>query len=241
MKLFYTFLIITFLFIFLPIFYSLINPGNLSYLFDPEVFSAFKTTILAGVLATLIALILSIPTSYILAREEFKFKNFVESILDLPMAIPHTVIGIILLSFIYGFDITRELLGKYIVDNFYGIVLVYLFVGLPFMLNSLKDGFLAIDEELEYVSRTLGASRIETFLRVSLPLVKNNIITGSILCFARGISEVGAILIIAYYPKTVPVLILERFNNFGLEASKPIAVAMIILSLIIFAILRRYK
>ncbi|WP_456419348.1 ABC transporter permease subunit, partial [Methanocaldococcus infernus] len=167
-KLFYFILSITFLFIFLPIFYSLTNPGNLSYLFHAEVLEAFKVTILAGILATFISLLLSLPSAYILARKEFKFKKFVEGILDLPMAIPHVVVGIMLLSFIYGIDPLKELVGPYIADNFFGIVLVYLFVGLPFMLNSLKDGILAVDEELEHVSRTLGASKVKTFFTIIL-------------------------------------------------------------------------
>lgn len=234
------FLIIIFLFIFLPIVYMLINPGDLRVLLDNEVIDAFKTTLLAGTVSTLIALIFGIPTGYILARYDFKFKNFVEAVFDLPMAIPHSVIGILILSFIYGVNVIK-FIGNYVVDNFFGIVIVYLFVGIPFMVNSIRDGFLNVDEEIEYVSRTLGASKIRTFFEISLPLIKNNVISGIILSFARGISEVGALLIIAYYPKTVPVLILERFMDFGLNASKPISVAMIIVSIILFAILRMLR
>jgi molybdate/tungstate transport system permease protein len=233
------FLVMIFLFIFLPIVYMLSNPGDLTQLLDKEVVEAFKTTLLAGAVATLIALIFGIPTGYILARYDFKFKSFIEAVLDLPMAIPHSVIGIIILSFIYGIDIIK-FIGRYIVDNFWGIVVVYLFVGIPFMVNSIRDGFLSVDEEIEYVSRTLGASKIRTFFEISLPLIKNNIISGIILSFARGISEVGAILIIAYYPKTVPVLILERFMSFGLDASKPISVGMILVSIALFALLRMF-
>ena len=233
------FLVMIFLFIFLPIVYMLSNPGDLTQLLDKEVVEAFKTTLLAGCVATLIALIFGIPTGYVLARYDFKFKSFIEAVLDLPMAIPHSVIGIIILSFIYGIDVIK-FIGRYVVDNFWGIVTVYLFVGIPFMVNSIRDGFLSVDEEIEYVSRTLGASKIRTFFEISLPLIKNNIISGIILSFARGISEVGAILIIAYYPKTVPVLIYERFMSFGLDASKPISVGMILISIALFALLRMF-
>jgi molybdate/tungstate transport system permease protein len=101
------FLAIIFLFIFLPIVYMLSNPGDLTQLLDKEVVEAFKTTLLAGAVATLIALIFGIPTGYVLARYDFKFKSFIEAVLDLPMAIPHSVIGIIILSFIYGIDIIK--------------------------------------------------------------------------------------------------------------------------------------
>ena len=159
------------------------------------------------------------------------------------MAIPHSVIGIMLLTLIYGTSIDNILknFGIVLVDNFWGIVMVMLYVGIPFMINSVRDGFFMVDEELEHVSRTLGASQVRTFFSISLPLVRNNIISGSILTFARGISEVVAILIIAYFPKTAPVLILDRFNEYGLSASKPIAVIMIAISIVLFAIFRLFS
>ncbi|NPA62618.1 MAG: ABC transporter permease [Methanococci archaeon] len=233
------FLIFIFSFVFLPIVYMILNPGDLSQLIDREVIEAFKTTLLAGAVATSIALIFGIPTGYVLARHDFAFKSFIEAVLDLPMAIPHSVVGIMILSFIYGVDFIK-FVGEYIVDNFWGVVVVYLFVGIPFMINSIRDGFLSVDEEIEHVSRTLGASKLRTFFEISLPLIKNNIISGTILSFARGISEVGALLIIAYYPKTVPILIYERFMSFGLNASKPISVAMIAVSVVLFALFRMF-
>jgi len=228
------------LFVILPIINMLLNPGDVvGALMDKEVIDSLLVSLYAASTATIIALFFGIPLGYLLARYDFKGKDFVEAIVDLPMAIPHSVVGIMILSFFYDNPINIfNNFGAYIVDNFWGIVVVMLFVGVPFMVNSVRDGFLMVDEELEHVSRTLGASQIKTFFNISLPLIYNNIISGSILTFARGISEVGAILIVAYFPKTVPVLILERFNNFGLSASKPIAVIMILVSIVVFALLR---
>ena len=233
------FLIILFLFLFIPIIYMLISPGNIVNAINNTFIESFKNTILAGIVSTLLALFFCVPAGYFLARNNFKFKNFIEGIIDLPMAIPHSVIGIIILSSIYGISFL-SFTQNYIIDNFWGIVVVYLFVGIPYMLSNVKDGFLSVDENLEHVSRTLGASKIKTFFEISLPLIKPNLISGIILCFARGISEVGAILIVAYYPKTVPVLILEEFTSFGIDYSKPIAVIMILFSMILFIILRKF-
>ncbi len=232
------------LFIVLPIVNMFLNPGDISgAIVDREAMNSVFTSLKAAFTATTVSLFFGVPLAYILARYDFKGKNIVEAIVDIPMAIPHSVIGIMLLTFIYGTSIGSILknFGIVLVDNFWGIVVVMIYVGIPFMINSVRDGFFMIDEELEHVSRTLGASQIRTFFNISLPLVKNNIISGSILAFARGISEVGAILIIAYFPKTAPVLILDRFNEYGLSASKPIAVIMIIISIVLFAIFRLFS
>jgi molybdate/tungstate transport system permease protein len=232
------------LFIIVPIVNMFLHPGDLSSAIgDSDVMSSIFVSLKAAFTATVIALLLGIPLAYILARCNFRGKNIVEAIIDIPMAIPHSVIGIMLLTLIYGTSINYVLknFGIVLVDNFWGIVMVMLYVGVPFMINSVRDGFFTVDEELEYVSRTLGASQVKTFFNISLPLVRNNIVSGSILTFARGISEVGAILIIAYFPKTAPVLILDRFNEYGLNASKPIAVIMISISIILFAIFRLFS
>ncbi len=236
--------VILVLFIVLPIANMFLNPGDISgAIADREAMNSVFTSLKAAFTATTVSLFFGVPLAYILARYDFKGKNIVEAIVDIPMAIPHSVIGIMLLTFIYGTSIGSILknFGIVLVDNFWGIVVVMIYVGIPFMINSVRDGFFMIDEELEHVSRTLGASQIRTFFNISLPLVKNNIISGSILAFARGISEVGAILIIAYFPKTAPVLILDRFNEYGLSASKPIAVIMIIISIVLFAIFRLFS
>ena len=232
------------LFIILPIVNMFLNPGDISgAIADKEVMKSIFVSLKAAFTATIISLLLGVPLAYILARCDFKGKNLVEAIVDIPMAIPHSVIGIMLLTLIYGTSIDNILknFGIVLVDNFWGIVMVMLYVGIPFMINSVRDGFFMVDEELEHVSRTLGASQVRTFFSISLPLVRNNIISGSILTFARGISEVGAILIIAYFPKTAPVLILDRFNEYGLSASKPIAVIMIAISIVLFAIFRLFS
>ncbi len=233
---FFTFLVLL-AFILLPILNILIHHGDFSELKDSEVIQSFITTFLAGIVATIITLFFSLPAGYFLARSDFKGKGFFESIFDLPMAIPHTVIGIMLLAFVFNLPVSRTI-KDYFVDNFWAIVVIYIFVGIPFMIDSIKNGVLTVDEELEHVARTLGASPVKVFFSVCLPLIRFHIVSGCILCFARGISEVGALLIMAYYPKTVPVIIMERFNNFGLDSALPVASATILFCLLLFGLLR---
>lgn len=130
-------------------------------------------------------------------------------------------------------------------DTLAGVVIAMMFVSVPFLIDSARDGFKSVDVRLEKVARTLGASPWRTFFRVSLPLAWRNILSGSIMMWARAISEFGAIIILAYHipflgghPMAAPVLVYYRFNNFGLDAARPVAVLVILISLIAFVVLR---
>ncbi len=220
-------------FIILPIALTLIRQTfDINALFtiikDEQFLEALKNSILTSTATAIISLIFGVPLGYALAREEFRGKSLVQGIVDVPVVIPHSVVGIILLL----------TFSSYILDNYLGIILAMLFVSSPFTINSARDGFLAIDEKIEHVARTLGATRFKVFVTISLPLAFRSIISGAILTWARAISEVGAILVVAYYPKTAQILVIEYFNNYGLRLAMPIATVMIVMSLTMFALLR---
>ena len=116
-----------------------------------------------------------------------------------------------------------------------------LFVSVPFLVNAAKEGFKLIDERYEKTAVTLGATPWKAFLTVSLPMVKKSIVSGSIMMWGRGISEFGAVVILAYHPMTAPVLIFERFQNFGLKYALPVTALLILISLAIFIVVRLFE
>ena len=131
-----------------------------------------------------------------------------------------------------------RLTGINLVGNEASITLAMIFVSVPFLVNSAKEGFKMVDIRYEKTAITLGASPWKAFSTITLPLAKKSIISGSIMMWARGISEFGAVVILAYHPMTAPVLIFERFQNYGLKFALPVAALLIIISLVIFIILR---
>ncbi|MBC7331876.1 MAG: ABC transporter permease [Synergistetes bacterium] len=197
---------------------------------DEVVIESLKNTLLTSTISTLIAITFGVPLGYFLARKDFRGKGIVQGIIDLPVVIPHSVVGIMLL-------IT---FSEKIIDSYTAIVMAMLFVSASFVVNSARDGFIGVDEKLEYVARTLGATKLKTLLSISIPIALPSIASGAIMAWARAISEVGAILIVAYYPKTAQVLAMEYFNNYGLKTSRPIAVILMVLSLGIFTVLRLF-
>ena len=122
-----------------------------------------------------------------------------------------------------------------------GIILVLLFVGMPFYINTVKAGFENVPVRLEKASRTLGAGTFSTFIRITFPLTWRHMILGFIMSTARAISEFGAVVIVAYHPMTAPVMIYERFTAYGLKYSQPIAVWLIAISFILFIFLRLFS
>jgi len=208
---------------------------------DREVMTSIFLTLRCALWATLACVLLGIPLAYVMARWTFPGKSLVQGLVDLPVMIPHTAAGIALLM-VYGrgffFGKALSHIGVDLVGTEVGISLAMAYVSLPFLVNAAKDGFLAMDPKLERVARTLGASPWQAFFRVSLPLTWRPILSGSIMMWARGISEFGAVIILTYHPMTAPILIWERFQAFGLKYAKPVAVLLILICLLIFAVLR---
>jgi len=208
---------------------------------DPAVLRSIWLTLYTSFIATLISIFFGIPIAYVLARHDFPGKQLIESIIDIPIIIPHTVAGIALFSLLMRKGTVGgifESLGIVFQDSMWGIVAAMLFVSYPFFVNSAKEGFASINPNIEKVARTLGASQSHAFFHITLPLSIRHILSGAIMSWARGVSEFGAIVVIAYYPMIASTLILYRFNTGGLSESQPIAVLLILICFVTFLAFR---
>ncbi len=210
-------------------------------LHDSEVTHSIALTLGCAMGATLIFSLGIVPLAYLMARHEFRGKRIIQGVVDLPVVIPHSAAGIALLGVFSTQGLpgrAADAMGMSFVGTSAGIIIAMAFVSLPFLFNAARDSFEAVDKRLEYAARNLGASSPQTFFRVSLPLAQNGIISGMIMMFARGMSEFGAVVIIAYYPMVTPVMIYDKFASFGLSASRPVALIFICIALIFFIIIR---
>jgi len=210
-------------------------------LLEAEVRNAILLTFYSSGLATVIAFFTGVPLADLLARTDFPRKRWVEGIVDVPIVVPHSAAGIALLL-VFG---RRAFLGRAFssiglrfVSAVPGIVTAMLFVSLSFLVDAAREGFESVDPRLERVARTLGASPWQTFRRVSFPLAWRSILSGMILMWARGLSEFGAVVILAYHPMIAPVLLFERFQSLGLDYATPVAAIIILICLVTFVGLR---
>lgn len=198
-------------------------------------------TFLAAFIATIVAFVLGTPLAYLLARRDFPGKSVVQGLVDVPLVIPHTAAGIALLM-VFG---RQGIIGKpfagvgvFFTENLAGIVIAMLFVSVPLFVGSAQAAFGLVDTRLERVARTLGASPWRAFSSVALPLAGRGLAAGAVLMWARGISEFGAIVILAYNPKTISVLTWELFSGYGLSVVLPVTALVILIALVILVIFR---
>jgi molybdate/tungstate transport system permease protein len=208
---------------------------------DQEVRASIWLTIWVAFATTFIFAIGAVPLAWLLARKEFPLKNVAQGIIDLPVVLPHTAAGIAVLGFISRDGLLGKAansVGLTLINNPGGIALAMAFVSIPFLINAARDGFTAVPERLEKAALSLGASRTRVFFTISLPLAWRSIMTGFVMMFARGMSEFGAVVIVAYHPMVAPTLIYERFNSFGLKYARPASVLFIIVALAVFILLR---
>ena len=208
---------------------------------DDGVRGSIWLTLWTSMAATVIFAVAAIPFAYLLARKDFPLKGLVTGIIDLPIVIPHSAAGIALLGVISRGTLLGKAAGKMgfsFVGSSAGIMAAMAFVSIPYLINSARNGFLAVPVRLEKAALSLGASPLQVFLTVSVPLAWRAILSGLILMWARGMSEFGAVLIIAYHPMITPVLIYERFTSFGLKYARPVAVLFILVCLFFFITLR---
>jgi len=232
------------LFILAPLLKMLLSGGEQGLaqaLASREVRDSIALTLTCALAATFIGAVLGVPLAYLLARRAFFGKSLVEAVVDVPIVIPHPVAGIALLL-VFGRQFTGgrlfSNLGVTIVGDAPGIVVAMLFVSVPFIINAARDGFARIDPRLENVARTLNCGPLRAFFRVSLPLSWRSLLSGAIMMWARAISEFGAIVILTYNPKVASVLIYDRFTGYGLDYALPAALALVLICLLLFALLR---
>jgi molybdate/tungstate transport system permease protein len=213
----------------------------LSVASDTGVISAITVTFAAGMVAVVILMILGTPLAYVLARGRSRWHGMIGTIVDLPLALPHTVAGLMvyLLFMIRGpLGVPFHEIGIVFEDAFAGIVAAMVFVAIPYYVNAVREGITKVPERLEHVARTLGATRYQAIFTITMPLSLRSILSGAFLAWGRAIGEFAAVVMIAYFPMVVSTLIYNRFTTSGIEESRSIAFIMLILCLVVFLAFR---
>jgi sulfate transport system permease protein len=159
----------------------------------PESEAALKLTVIAGLIVALINAVVGTLIAWVLVRDEFPGKRVLETIIDLPFALPTVVAGIVLIA-LYG---PNSPIGIDVAYKQSGVLLALLFVTLPFVVRAVQPVLFELDVEMEQAAASLGASRLTIFRRIVLPNLVPAIASGTALAFARAISEFGATSLIS--------------------------------------------
>lgn len=219
-------------------------------LFSNLTVEQFLTPVLLSLRVALIALIivfvLAVLAAHFMARAIFRGKILVETILMLPLVLPPTVVGFLLIiifgnnSFIG--DLYQQLFRDSIMFTWYSAVIASTVVAFPLMYQSAKAGFLNVDEDIENAARVDGANSLQTFLRITLPLSGTALITGALLSFARAIGEFGATLMIAGNipgrTQTMPTAIYTALQSGNMALAWAWVITIVVISFLMLMFIR---
>lgn len=214
--------------------------GVWASLVNQAVLSATFVSLITATSSTLLSALFGIPLGYLLARVRFPGRGLISTLILLPLTLPPTVAGVLLLmvygpqTFIGGL---AQSLGWRLTESIWGVMLAQIFVSSPFMIIAARSSFANIEPRLEQSSLLLGKTPWATFKKVTLPLARRGLLAGVILTWARALGEFGATMVLAYNPHSLPVQIWVSFISQGLSATLPIILILLFLgSLILTAI-----
>jgi molybdate/tungstate transport system permease protein len=215
-------------------------PGAvLAALTSDRVLAAAGTSLATATTSTTVAVVFGLPLAYWLARTESWWRKPVLAVTVLPLVVPPVVAGMVLLTVIGPSTPLGRVaadLGVPLTRSVVAVVLAQTFVASPFVVVTARAALAEVDPAMEEASRSLGESRLSTFRRVTLPLAWPGILAGVTLAFARALGEFGATVTLAYYPRTLPVEIWVSFTTRGIDAAFPVAVVLLVVSLIALAV-----
>lgn len=222
---------------------SLGSGGFAAAAWTPRARAAYGVSLGASVTAAILSALLGVLVAWVLARIRFPGRRLLDALVDVPLALPTAVAGLVYSSlYVEKGWIGRHLvpLGIHGAYSFLGIVLVLVFVSLPFAIRVVQPVIESLDRDAEEAARILGASRAQTFLRVVLPAILPAVVTGFALSLARALGEYGSVVFISgnmpFKTEIAPVLIVARLEEFAYAEATAIAVVLLGLSLTLLVV-----
>jgi sulfate/thiosulfate transport system permease protein len=213
--------------------------GGVSAFFDavtsPLAVKSLAVSLAASLVVAAIGAVMGTLVAWVLVRDEFRGKRFINAVIDLPFALPTIVAGLTLIA-LYG---PGSPLGIHLVYTRAAVVVALLFVTLPFVVRSVQPVLIELDQEVEEAAASLGASNAVTFRRVILPALRPAILSGAALAFARSVGEIGSLVLIVGKVQIASMVIFADIENDSPQAAAALSVVLLALSLACLVIIRR--
>ncbi|WP_169948992.1 sulfate ABC transporter permease subunit [Microbispora sp. H11081] len=206
---------------------------------SPSALHAFKVTLTVAGLAVVANTIFGVGVAILLVRHEFPGKRLLGAFVDLPMAVSPVVVGLALIL-VYGrFSPVGGLLeswGIQVIFSTPGMVIATVFVAMPLVARSIIPVLEELGDEQEQAAHTLGASRLQTFLRITLPGIRWALGYGLVLCLARSLGEYGAVAVVSGrlvdQTQTLTLLVEERFQNYDQQGAFAAATTLALIAVV---------
>jgi sulfate transport system permease protein len=204
---------------------------------SPRVVASYKLSFGASAIAAAVNGVAGLLVAWVLVRYTFPGKKIVDSMVDLPFALPTAVAGIALTAIYAPTGWVGQYLEPLGIKSAFsplGVVIALTFIGLPFVVRTVQPILEDLDPEMEQASATLGATRFTTFCRVILPEIWPALLTGCALAFARALGEYGSVVFISgnmpMKTEITPLLIITKLEQYDYHGATAIAVVMLVIS-----------
>ncbi|RAU95704.1 sulfate ABC transporter permease subunit CysT [Paenibacillus sp. YN15] len=211
---------------------------------DDRVLASYRISITTSLSAALVNAVFGFLVAWVLVRYKFPGKKIIDSMVDLPFALPTAVAGIALTTIYSENGWMGSLFAKIGIKSAYspmGITIALIFIGLPFVVRTVQPVLEELDKEIEEAAASLGAYRLKTFFRVILPEVLPALLTGFALAFSRGIGEYGSVVFISgnmpMKTEIAPLLIMMKLEQFDYTGATAIAVVLLLFSFLMILVI----
>jgi ABC-type Fe3+/spermidine/putrescine transport system ATPase subunit/ABC-type sulfate transport system permease component len=179
----------------------------------PGLWSALWVSVAGATISVLIGVVTGIPLAYVLAHRRGWLSSAVGVVVQLPLAVPPLICGILLIYIVGPYSFLGQLSGERLTQTMYGVVIAQSFVSLPFLVVVARSAFRAVDPSLGDAAATLGHGPLARFLRVDVPAASDGLRTGMILMWLRAFGEYGTTVVLAYHPYSLPVYVDNLFSS----------------------------
>ncbi len=214
---------------------ALIDGSLATAITDRTVLDALTLSLLTTAVSLLITIVAGLPLAFFLARREFRGRSILEAVIDLPIVLPPSVAGLALLLTLGRVGLLGkplDALGIELPFTTVAVVLAQAFVSAPFFIRSARLGFASIDRHLEDAARVDGATELELFRSITLPLAGSALAAGLVMTWARSLGEFGATIMFAGNvegrTQTLPLVVYSEFSGGNLDASIAAAAILVL-------------
>ncbi|MGM9922837.1 MAG: sulfate ABC transporter permease subunit CysT [Bacillus sp. (in: firmicutes)] len=208
---------------------------------DPRAVASYKLSFGTAFAAACINGVFGVLIAWVLTRYSFPGKRIIDSLVDLPFALPTAVAGIALTSLYSPNGWVGQFFSFKIAFSPLGIMVALVFIGLPFVVRMVQPVLENIEKELEEVSSILGATRLQTFRKVIFPELLPAVLTGFALSFARALGEYGSVVFIAgnmpYKTEITPLIIMTKLEQYDYVGATAIAAVMLVFTFFILLVI----
>ncbi|QQE79922.1 ABC transporter permease subunit [Alicyclobacillus sp. SO9] len=208
--------------------------SSLWQVWSSEGASALRLSLMTAVISMAVIVVFGTPLGWLLARGRSRLWQWVEYLMLIPLLMPPLVLGLLLIYFYGPYGTVGKFLGIWhlsATNTALAVVIAQIYESIPYYVFSAQGAFHQVDAIHEQISWSLGVGPWKTFRQITLPLALPGMTVGFMMAFARAVGAFGAVVVVAYYPHTLPISVWIALQEKGLPTALPLALLLLLISM----------